>query len=236
MLFSWISWQQWVSRVKNSRTKESASQAIGRLTWAPLRTEDDSSLIHTGLGYRYSDAKEGFRYFTEPEFNQSPVFVDTGFGTETGVLPADDTQTWNFELSWRRGPIWLASEYTRSEVDNPELGDPVLDGYWVAAAWALTGEMRPYRVNSGTFGALPISRNVYQNGKGAWELTARWSSTDLEDGLVTGGEMDIASLGLNWWLTPFFGVNANYRYIWNELGGQEGTSSGFNARLLLLLE
>ena len=48
--------------------------------------------------------------------------------------------------------------------------------------------------------------------------------------------MDIASAGLTWWLNPIFGFNANYRYIWNELGGQEGTSSGFNARLLLLLE
>ena len=64
----------------------------------------------------------------------------------------------------------------------------------------------------------------------------RWSHTDLEDDLVTGGEMDIASLGLNWWLTPFFGVNVNYRYIWNTLDGQEGTSSGLNGRILLLLE
>ena len=121
-------------------------------------------------------------------------------------------------------------------VDNPELGDPEFDGYWVAASWALTGEMRPYRAKSGTFGGLPIARTVYQGGKGAWELTGRWSHTDLEDGLVTGGEMDIASLGLNWWLTPFFAVNVNYRYIWNTLDGQDGSSSGFNGRVVLLLE
>jgi len=29
---------------------ESASQYIGRLTWAPLRSEDDSNLVHLGLG------------------------------------------------------------------------------------------------------------------------------------------------------------------------------------------
>lgn len=214
---------------------ESATQYIGRLTWAP-RSKDESNLLHIGVGYRYSDAKEGFRAFTEPEFNNSPVFVDTGYGTETGILPADNVQTWNAELSWRRGPLWLASEYTWSDVKNPALGNPEFNGYWVAAAWALTGEMRPYRAKSGTFGALPIARNVYQGGKGAWELTGRWSHTDLEDGLVTGGEMDIASLGLNWWLTPFFAVNVNYRYISNTLDGQEGTSSGLNSRILLLLE
>jgi len=214
---------------------ESATQYISRLTWAP-GTRDESNLLHLGVGYRYSDAKEGFRAFTEPEFNKAPVFVDTGFGTETGILPAEKTETWNAELAWRRGPIWLASEYTRAIVDNPALGNPEFDGYFVAGSWALTGEMRPYRVKSGTFGTLPVARNVYQGGKGAWELTARWSHTDLEDGLVTGGEMDIASLGLNWWLTPFFGINVNYRYIWNELDGMEGTSSGINTRILLFLE
>jgi phosphate-selective porin OprO/OprP len=220
----------------NQDFDESATQYAGRLTWAPLRTEDSSNLLHLGLGYRYSDAKEGFRYSTEPEFNQAPIYVDTGFGTETGVLPADSLQTWNAELSWRRGPWWIASEYTRSDVDSPAFGNPSFDGYWVAASWILTGEMRAYNRKSGTFGGVPVSRTVYQNGKGAWELTARWSTIDLEDGPVRGGEMDVASLGLTWWATPFFGVNANYRYIWNVLDGVEGTSSGLNTRLILLLE
>jgi len=215
---------------------ESATQYAGRLTWAPLRTADDSNLLHLGLGYRYSNAKEGFRYRTEPEFNQAPMYVDTGFGTETGVLPADNLQTWTAELSWRRGPWWFASEYTRTDVDNPALGNPTFDGYWLGASWILSGEMRAYNRKNGTFGGVPVSRGVYQNGKGAWELTARWSTIDLEDGLVRGGEMDIASLGLTWWATPFFGVSANYRYIWNTLDGVEGTSSGLNTRIMLLLE
>jgi phosphate-selective porin OprO/OprP len=215
---------------------ESATQFAGRITWAPLRSEDDSNLLHLGAGYRYSDAKEGFRYLTESEFNQSPVFVDTGFGTGSGILPADKLETYNVELSWRKGPVWIASEYTRIDVKNPALGDPSFDGYWVAASWILTGEMRAYNRKSGVFGGVPISKSVYQNGKGAWELSARWSNLDLNDGRVEGGELDIASLGLTWWLTPFFGVNANYRYIWNEREGLQGTSSGINTRLMLLLE
>ena len=215
---------------------ESATQYIGRVTWAPLRTDDDSSLLHVGLGYRYSNAKEGFRYRTEPEFNQAPLYVDTGFDTPTGMLPADNLQTWNAELSWRRGPLWLASEYTRTAVDNPDLANPGFDGYWVGASWVLTGEMRPYNKKSGTFGGVPISKSVYQGGKGAWELRARWSSVDLSDGLVDGGEMDIGSLGVSWWLTPFFSIGIDYRYIWNTRLGEEGTSSGLNSRILLLLE
>ena len=215
---------------------ESATQYVGRLTWSPLHTQDDSSLVHLGAGYRYSNAKEGFRYFTEPEFNQSPVFVDTSLGQDSPVLPADDLQTWNVELSWRRGPLWLGSEYTKSYVDNPVLGNPEFDGYWIGLSWILTGEMRPYNKKSGVFGSVPVSRSVYQGGKGAWELTARWSNVDLNDGAVEGGEMDIASLGLNWWLTPYFSVSLNYRYIWTSRNGIEDSSSGFNSRLVLLLE
>jgi hypothetical protein len=48
--------------------------------------------------------------------------------------------------------------------------------------------------------------------------------------------MQIASLGLNWWLTPAFSLGGNYRYIWNELNGVAGTSSGLDIRLLLMLD
>jgi phosphate-selective porin OprO/OprP len=203
---------------------ENDSQYIGRATWAPFRSEDDSNLVHLGASYRYSDAsKEGFRFRAEPEFNKAPLYVDTGFGTETGVLPADNTKTWNLEASWRKGPFWLSSEYTRVNVDSPELDDPSFEGYWVAASWDLTGGMRSYRANKGLFGKVPIPRSVYQNGWGSWEASTRFSHIDLEDGLVTGGEMDIASLGLAWHLADFLMFKVNYRYIWNELDGVKGT-------------
>lgn len=215
---------------------EGASQFIGRFTWAPFRSEDDSNLLHLGLGYRYSNAKEGFRFRSEPEFNKSPTFVDTGFGNDASSLPADKTETYNLELSWRKGPFWLASEYFRTAVKNPALENPKFDGYYVSASWVLTGEMRPYNKKNGLFRPVPISRTVYQNGKGAWEIAARYSDISLTDGRIEGGDMQIASLGLNWWLTPFFSLGANYRYISNNLGGLDGNSSGFNTRILLMLD
>ena len=100
----------------------------------------------------------------------------------------------------------------------------------------MTGEMRAYNKKSGVFGGVPVAKSVYQNGKGAWEFTTRWSTIDLDDGLIHGGKMDIASAGLTWWLNPIFGINVNYRYIWNTLDGIEGQSSGFNSRLVLILQ
>jgi phosphate-selective porin OprO/OprP len=96
--------------------------------------------------------------------------------------------------------------------------------------------MRKYSRRNGTFGPVPVSRSVYQGGPGAWEVTARYSSINLNDGLVEGGEMDILSLGFNWWLTLTFGVNLNYRYIVLDRYSVRGRSSGIMGRVLLMLE
>lgn len=48
--------------------------------------------------------------------------------------------------------------------------------------------------------------------------------------------MQIASLGLSWWLSPIFNVSFNYRWIMLDRFGVEGDSSGFNSRVLLILE
>jgi len=77
---------------------------------------------------------------------------------------------------------------------------------------------------------------THDNGKGAWELYTRYSHLDLEDKAVHGGEMQIATLGLNWWLTPFFTINASYKYIWNEMDGVQAESSGLMTRIILVLE
>ena len=209
---------------------ESANQFVGRVTWAPLASEDKSNLLHVGLGYRYSDARQGFRFVTEPEFNKGPNFVDTDFQL------ADKFQTYNAELAWRRGPALVTSEYTRTDVSNPALGNPSFDGYYVEASWVLTGEMRAYNNKGGVFGGIPVAKSVYQNGKGAWELYTRYSDTNLTDEGVNGGEMQIATLGLNWWLTPFFSVSMGYKYIWNEMDGETAESSGLLTRVLLILE
>jgi phosphate-selective porin len=55
-------------------------------------------------------------------------------------------------------------------------------------------------------------------------------------GRCAGGELDIFSLGVNWWLTPVFNVNMNYRYTTLDRFGIEGDYNGVMSRVLLLLE
>jgi len=210
---------------------EGTSQLIGRLTWLPFLSEDESNLFHIGFGMRYSDAVEGIQTQTEPEFNNAPVFVDSG------LFVADEARIYNLEASWRRGPLWVGGEYLATGVDAPlKSGDPDFNGYSVTGSWTLTGEIRPYNRRSGILGTIPVSKSVYQGGWGAWEVGIRWSSLDLTEGTVQGGEMDILSLGLNWWLSPIFNVNLNYRHINLDRFGLNGDAQGLNFRVMLILE
>jgi phosphate-selective porin OprO/OprP len=48
--------------------------------------------------------------------------------------------------------------------------------------------------------------------------------------------MDVWSVGLNWWLTPYLTVSVNYRYITLDRFGETGRSQGVNTRIGLMLE
>jgi phosphate-selective porin OprO/OprP len=209
---------------------ETPTKFVGRATWLPWMSADESNLIHLGAGVRYTADSDVRRYRAVPEFNQSPLFLDTG------DVAVDGEFTTNLEAYWRRRSIWLGFEYTQTDLDAPTVGDPTLSGFHLTGSWALTGEMRGYRRTNGTFAPLPVARAVNRGGYGAWELAARYSTLDLNDAGVSGGEMDVYSLGVNWWLTSASQFSLNYRYVDLDRFGLNGQSSGVNVRLLLVLD
>ena len=209
---------------------DTANVFVGRTTWAPAVFQNESNLFHVGLGLRYSDLKQPVQVRRTPEFNSAPRYVDTG------EISADDQMTYSLEAYWRNGPYWLGFEYVGTDVDSPQTGNPFFSGYHVTGSWAVTGESRAYRKRSGVFDPLPVARPVNQGGWGTVELAFRYSNTDLTDGTLDGGEMDIWSLGVNWWFTRSAHLGLNYRHISLDRQSLQGDSSGINARILLMLD
>jgi phosphate-selective porin OprO/OprP len=220
----------WLDKDQPDSFSDNTTNYVGRATWVPFESDSEGTLLHLGLAYRYSDAEQGALVRTEPEFNQSPSFVNSE------LFGAERIDTYQAEASLRSGPFWLHGEWLQSDVDSPAMLDPSVSGYHVTASWALSGEMREYNKRVGIFKRLPIARTVHQNGWGAWELSTRYSSLDANDGLLEAGDMDIVSAGINWWLTPYFNVNFNYRYITLDKDGLDGTVHGMNSRIVLVLE
>ena len=206
---------------------ENARQYTGRVTWLPMLSNDETNLIHVAVAVRHDDARNGLRYKAVPEVTDAPLFVDTG------LFAADSATLVNLEASWRKGPLWIMTEFMRNDVDAPALGNPTFSGYHIVGTWTLTGEMRPYDRTSGVFGPLPVARDANHGGPGAWELALRWSDLDLTDGAIEGGEMQVATAAATWWLNTSMNVSLNYRSIWNEIGGSEGRADVFVIRLML---
>ena len=91
------------------------------MTWVPLVSKDESNLLHLGLGLRHSNAKQPVRARVTPEFNQAPLYVDTG-----ELISADDTITYSLEAYWRKGPYLVGFEYLGTDVDSAVSGEPLL--------------------------------------------------------------------------------------------------------------
>jgi phosphate-selective porin OprO/OprP len=224
----------WLDKDQPNSFSDNATQYVGRITWIPALSDNESTLLHLGAGVRHSDSEEGFETQSGPEFNLAPDFVATSF------FEADNTLTYQAEASLRSGPFWLHGEYARTDIEAPAYSDPSIDGYHVTASWIITGEVRPYNKRVGIFKPIPVARTVEQNGWGAWEVSTRFSTLDLSEAPgaqgVDAGDMDVWSLGLNWWLTPYFNVNLNYRYATLDRFGVDGSSQGFVTRIALILE
>jgi phosphate-selective porin OprO/OprP len=216
--------------VEGESLGNSATQTIGRVTWLPLVSDDESNLVHVGLGIRHTNAKQGLAYGSRPETGNMPRFVDTGF------FDAESSTLYNWELGWRKGPLWLMAEYSDNHIDAPDAGNPNFTGYHLSGTWSLTGEMRGYKNNRGVFDALPIAQDVQHGGKGATEIALRYSSIDLTDGTILGGEMDVATVQFNWWLTRAMALSLNYRRTWTDRFDLDGEMDVFAARVILILQ
>jgi len=203
----------------------------GRITALPFVSEDESNLLHLGIAGRYSNAAGGIRYKTKTEIFSGPVSVDTDL-----LDDASSSFHYGLELIWKIGPFILMSEYIQSNVSSNTFNDPSFKGYNVVVSYVLSGEMREYNKRSGLVKRVKVANEVKSGGWGTWEVFSRWSSIDLTDQNVNGGEMNTFSLGLNWWPLSSILANVNYRYSTLDRFGEQGYNHGIVTRLAFVLE
>jgi phosphate-selective porin OprO/OprP len=129
----------------------------------------------------------------------------------TGPLAVDDYTLVGVEAAARCGALYLQSEVVASVVDQLAADSAVFHGMYLQGGYFLTGETRPYNRKAGVFGrVVPLHPFSRDGGCGAWEVTARWSMIDLNDAGVTGGRLNDATAGLNWYLNQYSKFQLNY--------------------------
>ncbi|MCC6598753.1 MAG: TMF family protein [Alphaproteobacteria bacterium] len=124
----------------------------------------------------------------------------------TGTIAnVDSSRVLGVELAGAFGPFSVQGEYMNYAIDRDSGSDPEFDGWYAQASYLLTGESRPYKGSTGTFGRVKPARPFsLKNGTpGAWEVAARVDQLDLNDAGagVAGGKMTDWTLGVNWYMT-----------------------------------
>ena len=173
----------------------------GRLTLVPYH--EDDRVLHFGAWAFYRDVTDGNRYRlrTRPESQIAERILNTGRLTNV-----DDALVFGAEGAFAWGPFSVQGEYLRTDLSRDGgFSDPTFDGWYVQASWFPTGESRPYSVRRGGFTGIDP-----QHAWGAVELALRWSTLDLIDAGVAGGESDNITVGLNWYLNHYIRLMFNY--------------------------
>lgn len=183
----------------------------GRAYFSPIHESD--RVLHVGVagGYRNINESDTIRFRERMESHVTSTRL-----IDTGDFDAEDITLLGLEAAGVLGPFSLQGEYIRTNVNRAIAGNPDvdIDGWYVFGSWFLTGESRNYEFDKGgAFGSISPNSVVGKGGYGAWEVAARFSSLDLNDGDILGGEQDIFTAGLNWYPTKNLRFMVNYNTV-----------------------
>jgi len=176
-----------------------------RVTAVPIRLEKGRKLVYVGFAYSFSDSNEStLRFISKPESNLTAVnFVDTG------AFSAKQAHRFGWEAAAVFNAFSIQGEYALVKVSRPSGNSSVnFTGGYVMVSYFLTGEHRKY--TRGAFTRVTPQKNFLEGrGLGALEMALRFSTIDLNDGGIAGGQEEDVTAGLNWYL------NAHTRFMFN---------------------
>ena len=211
-----------------------------RIAGRPWYSTDGRRLLHLGLSYSHgfrdedlSDPDKRLRISTQPESRLTDDRL-----VDTGKFFSSDIDKINPEVAWVTGSFSMQGEYFLERVRTG--GENLqFHGFYLYGSYLLTGENRLYSPLKSVFtGVIPKKDfKFFKGGWGAWELGARISYLDLNDGPIRGGEELNLTAGINWYLRSNVRVALNYIHA-NVRDREDpfiddGTANIFQGRFLI---
>lgn len=179
----------------------------GKVAFNPIKTEQ--TIMHLGLAVaRENREDDTARVRARPEANLTPVrLIDSG-----NLKNTDHIDRLGLEGAYIHGPWLVQSEWLNVDANRTSGFESYnASGFYIFGSWVLTGESRPYK--NGYIGNIKP-----KNPWGAFEVAARYSQLNLNDGSIMGGKEHDWTLGVNWYLTQHFKFQANYIRAYSDKG------------------
>lgn len=189
----------------------------GRATFSPVHKKND--VMHFGLSgaWRSSNDGDDVRFRARPESHETDIRL-----VDTGTIDADDFYRLGFDVAFVKGPFAIQTEYVYNKVNRAidTNSDVSFDGYYIEGGWFLTGESRNYNFKGGNFKGVKPDKPLGKGGLGALQLVVRYSTLNLTDEDILGGEEDNITIGLNWYPTKQTRIIAEYINVLDVDGGK----------------
>jgi phosphate-selective porin OprO/OprP len=229
---------------------------IGRFAVAPFRSTDwqlhlaanGQRVTQPGDTGAASSARYPIQLRDRPELR-----VDGARLVDTGAIDARGATVLGLEAAAIVKNFTLEAEAFKYRIDRRITGalpyaDPQFSGWYVQGTWVLTGEARSYNPGEARIDAPKMNYNFNADAGtfGTVELAARYSSLDLNFhdcgagraiptvssaacfDAIRGGEQNISTIGLNWYLNPAIRLMLDWQHVdinrLNAAGAQVGQS------------
>jgi phosphate-selective porin len=180
--------------IETGSMSEASTYVTGRLTGQLLSDDIHGRLLHVGLAARYSDfTNESIRFRSKPGIPFVPDFLDTG------DMPGDSARWLTGEFAYRKDRLFVSGEYIRTDLDSPAIGNPIFIGSYLWAEWSLTGEVRNYNAEKGLFTRPLPAHDFGKGGAGHWSMALGANDTELNEGVINGGDMQQVMFSINWY-------------------------------------
>lgn len=211
--------------VGNAASDDEGYGVVGRVTYAPLVA--NQRVLHFGAGITYRNPTQnnstnttGAKFSTVRFSGKPESSVLTQRTIDTGeIANVDHYLIGGLEAAGQLGAASIQTEYQFVQVARNGASQLNFGGWYVQLAYTLTGEARPYAASRGVFNTIEPAHNFGRDGWGAFELAARISGIDLNDGNIIGGKQRNATLGLNWYLNPIIRISGNVVKVLQLDGG-----------------
>jgi phosphate-selective porin OprO/OprP len=182
-----------------------------RITGVPFM-QDKTHLMHLGGGIVYRNPNGGTIDVDQRDAVIHIIDSKNLNADFKGI--AEDSFAWNVEAGGVWGPFHVMGQYVSMDVDRepPGLDDVTLNAWYVDVGWFLTGESKNYDAGKGQWGSIKPKGIVGKGGIGAWEIAVRYEQADYTDtdAAFIGGEMDLLTVGVNWYVNNTMRFMANY--------------------------
>ena len=190
--------------------------ASSRVTYAPLFEKTHVWYMGASAAYRSTGSDDLLRLRARPDSHVTDTHL-----VDTGDIDVDSYNRFNGEMGYVYGPFHLEGEYYYASLERDSAANADLDfsGFFVQGGWFLTGESMNFNPVISTFGRLSPNNAVGDGGIGAWQVALRFSSLDLTDEDIIGGEQENLTVGLNWYPTANIRFMANYVNVLDVSGG-----------------